>query len=145
MLDRDIKKSKTKLSAIQISQWAEVTENGEILVPSGVRPIQMCNSDGTGSPLLKDGLFGADIIRFPPKGGVMNHVHEGAHILIVIKGSGYVEYNGTDYELQPGVCYLIPGNVDHAIKASSELVMIAVGNDHRLLSSQDRMQPIINE
>ena len=125
---------------IQISRWADLTEDGAISVPSGVRPIQMCNSDGTGSPLVKSDKFGADVIRFGAGEGVTNHTHEGAHILFVIKGSGFVEYDGVDHVLEPGVCYLVPSMVDHAIKATTELVLIAVGNDHRALDSQDRLE-----
>lgn len=127
----------------QIARWANILPTGELVIPSGELPYQMRNSDGTGLPLLKDGKFGADVIRFAPGKGVMNHTHEGAHILIVTKGNGFVEYNGIDHPLEPGVCYLIPGNVDHAIKAETELVIIAVGNDHRPVDSVERMQPIV--
>jgi quercetin dioxygenase-like cupin family protein len=129
------------IGPLQINKWAEELD-GKIVVSSGVRPIKMCNSDGTGFSLLKEGKFGADIIRFAAGKGVMNHTHEGSHILFVIKGEGYVEYEGVDYELKPGVCYLIPSMADHAIKAISELILIAVGNDHRLLDSKDRMEPV---
>ena len=126
---------------LQIARWAAVSSDGTLTVKEGALPYQMSNSDGTGLPLLKDGKFGADIIHFAPGKGVMNHTHEGAHILIVIKGVGLVEYNGIDYPLEPGVCYLIPGDMDHAIKAETELMMIAVGNDHRPVDSVERMQP----
>ena len=125
---------------IQISRWADLGNNGNLNVPTGPRPIQMCSSDGTGSPLVKIGTFGADVIRFDAGKGVTNHTHEGAHILFVIKGSGFVEYDGVDHALEPGVCYLVPSMVDHAIKATTELVLIAVGNDHRALDSEDRLE-----
>jgi quercetin dioxygenase-like cupin family protein len=127
---------------IQISRWANILENEELSVSSGARPIQMCNSDGTGEPLVKIDKFGADVIRFAPGKGVMNHTHEGAHILFAIKGTGFVEYDGIDYALEPGVCYLVPSMVDHAIKATTELILIAVGNDHRALDSIERMEPV---
>ncbi|MDD3040661.1 cupin domain-containing protein [Bacteroides sp.] len=127
---------------IQITRWADMLENEVLSVPSGVRPIKMCNSDGTGSPLVKIDKFGADVIRFPAGQGVMNHTHEGAHILFAIKGTGFVEYDGVDYALEPGVCYLVPSMVDHAIKATTELILIAVGNDHRALDSVERMEPV---
>lgn len=130
------------MDSIQISRWAEVDSNDALHVESGSRPIKMCNSDGTGSPLLKLGSFGADVIRFAANEGVGNHTHEGAHILIVIKGRGFVEYNQVDYPLEPGVCYMVPGNVDHAIKATTDLVMIAVGNNHQPLDSEARMEPV---
>ncbi len=132
------KKSEDEL---QIARWANANANGQINVEAGIRPIQMCNSDGTGIPLLKLHEFGADIIRFGPKEGVRNHTHEGDHILFVIKGEGFVEYDGTDHVLEPGLCYLIPGHIDHAIKATTELVLIAVGNNHEPLASEARMTP----
>lgn len=137
-------KRQTTEYGLQIARWAGISSNGDLTVTGGTLPYQMCNSDGTGLPLLKDGQFGADIIRFAPGKGVMNHTHEGAHILIVIKGTGLVECNGVNYLLEPGVCYLIPSYVDHAIKAETELMMIAVGNDHRPVDSQERMQPVYN-
>jgi quercetin dioxygenase-like cupin family protein len=126
------------IEKIQISRWADYID-GNLLCRSGLREIEMVNSDGTGTPLLKADNFGADIIRFPAGKGVTNHVHVGAHILFVIMGEGFVEYNGLDHPLEPGLCYMIPSMVNHAIKASTELVLIAVGNDHRDLGSNERM------
>lgn len=106
MLKKALKKEDAL--SIQISQWASASANGTLHVEAGPRPIKMCNSDGTGSPLLKEGNFGADVIRFAAGEGVTNHTHLGAHILFVIKGTGFVEYDGTDYKLEPGLCYLVP-------------------------------------
>ena len=127
---------------LQTAKWAEHDPNGNLVVDGGERTIKMCNSDGTGSPLFSFNGFGADVIRFAAKEGVMNHTHEGDHILFVIKGTGIVEYNGIEYPLYPGLSYLIPGEVDHAIRAKEDLVLIAVGNNHRPLDSQERMTPI---
>lgn len=125
---------------IQIARWAD-----HILPSIDVGdkfPIKMCNSDGKGRPLLKEGDFGADIIRFASGDGVKNHTHQGSHILFVVSGGGFVEYNGQNHVLEPGVCYLIPSMVDHAIKATSELVLIVVGNNHRNLSSPERLDVV---
>lgn len=127
---------------IQTATWATCTENGTIVVGDEERPIKMCNSDGTGAPLLALNSFGADIIRFAAGEGVMNHTHVGDHILFVVRGRGVVEYDGVEYELYPGICYLVPGNVDHAIRATQNLVLIAVGNMHQGLDSEERMKPI---
>lgn len=124
---------------LQTAHWAEKDESGLLVIESGERPIKMCNSSGTGNPLLSYNGFGADIIRFASNEGVMNHTHEGDHILFVIKGEGVVEYNGVEHPLYPGLCYLIPGNVNHAIRASKELVLIAVGNKHQPLDSESRL------
>ena len=135
-----VKKLYEEVPDIQVAEWADINEKGNIIVKSGVRPIQMCNSDGTGSSLLCYKNFGADVIRFDAGKGVKNHIHAGDHILFVIKGEGFVEYHGKDSPLYPGLCYLVPGNVDHAIKATTELILIAVGNNHRLLDSKERME-----
>jgi len=128
---------------IQIARWANLNPDDTLCVDGSPKPFQMCNSDGTGLPLLKYLDFGADIIRFGANEGVRNHTHVGDHILIVIKGGGVVVYDGIEHDLNPGVCYLIPGDVEHAIKARSELVMIAIGNNHQPLDSEERMTPIL--
>ncbi len=127
---------------IQIAKWANLEKNGLLSVESGVRPIQMKHSDGTGFPLLKDGAFGADIIRFEAGKGVANHTHMGAHILFVIKGTGFVDYEDVPQPLEPGLCYFVPSNVKHAIRATTELVLIAVGNDHQVLDSEKRLDVV---
>jgi mannose-6-phosphate isomerase-like protein (cupin superfamily) len=132
----------TAIPKLLTATWADHDKNGNLIVDDGERPIKMRNSDGTGSPLFSFQGFGADIIRFSANEGVMNHTHEGDHILFVIAGSGVVEYNGIEYPLYPGLSYLIPGEVDHAIRAKENLVLIAVGNNHRPLDSEERMTPI---
>lgn len=127
---------------LQTAKWANHTQEGGLLISGDSRQIKMCNSDGTGEPLLAYNGFGADIIRFAANEGVMNHTHEGDHILFVLKGVGIVEYDGQEYDLYPGLAYLIPGHVDHAIRAKENLVLIAVGNNHRPLDSIERMIPI---
>ena len=129
----------TQNDQIQICRWAECDDDGGLIVPGGPRKIQMQKSDGTGEPLLKLGVFGADVIRFGAGEGVRNHSHPGSHMLFVIKGIGIVEYCGIEHQLQPGFCYLIPPSTDHAIRAGSELVLLAIGDDHRPLASVERM------
>lgn len=91
----------------------------------------MAHSDGTARALLLYKKFGMDVIRFDAGKGVATHTHEGDHILVVLKGDGFVEYNGVDHPLSAGTTYMVPGSVPHAIKATSELVMLAIANDHR--------------
>jgi quercetin dioxygenase-like cupin family protein len=104
---------------------------------------QMVNSDATGHPLLKLGAFGADLIRFEPGKKVGPHTHPGSHILVCLCGRGLVWYNGEELELEPGVCYLIPEFAPHAVYAHPEsvesLVLMAIGNDHRIVDSKDRL------
>ncbi len=124
---------------IQIAEFAEMWENWELNITSGKRPIQMKHSDGTAQELLLLNKFWADLIRFDAGKGVWNHTHEGDHILLVLKGNWFVEYDWIDYELTPWIAYMVPGSVDHAIKATSELILIAIANDHRPADSEDRL------
>ena len=120
-------------------------ERNVIQTPTGARDQVMHQSDATGQPLLLDGKFGADIIRFPAGGQVDTHVHDGAHMLFCLAGAGVVEYGSPSdadlesHSLYPGLCYLIPGQVPHAIRATTDLVLIAVGNDHRPVGSPARL------
>lgn len=129
-------------SRLQSSQWADYTKDRVLKINSHERSITMCHSDGTGEPLLSHNNFGADIIRFPAGKGVNTHIHDGDHILFVLSGSGILEFGPEEHELYPGLCYLVPGNIEHAIKAKEDLVLIAVGNDHRPLDSNTRLTPI---
>jgi quercetin dioxygenase-like cupin family protein len=99
----------------------------------------MTHSDATALRLLKHGPFGADLIRFPPGGRVPDHTHPGAHLLFVLGGLGWVDYEGEAARLEPGVCYLIPAGVRHGIRAESELTLLAVADDHRDAGSEDRL------
>jgi len=123
------------------AKWADYTK-GQLKINKGILPIQMKHSDGTGLPLVAYKNFGADVVRFPAGKGVGTHTHIGAHILIVLEGEGFVEYEGVDHPLQPGIVYMIPGNIKHAIKATTELILIAVGNDHRPLDSEERLHVV---
>jgi len=139
---KNMKKHKLEIPELQTAKWATTNIENQLHISTGERQIKMCNSDGTGEPLVSSNEFGADIIRFAANEGVGNHTHEGDHILLVLSGKGIVEYNGVEYGLFPGLCYLIPGAVDHAIKAETDLVLIAVGNNHRPLDSIERMTPV---
>ena len=113
-----------------------------MVVAETERGTQMVNSMGTGDSLVQYNGFGADVIRFPAGGGVANHTHDGDHILFCIAGEGYVVYEGKPHKLSPGVCYFVLGLADHAIKADSDLVLIAVGNKHYPVGSSKRMTPV---
>ena len=102
-------------------------------------PYQMHESDGTGKPLVKHGKFGADLVRFAAGEGVRMHTHEGAHILFCLKGEGWVDYGPEPRPLAPGLCYLVPSQQPHAIRADTDLLLIAVGDDHRPVDSTERL------
>lgn len=127
---------------LQIAQWAQIDVTGNLSISTDERPIPMANSDGTGEPLLSQNGFGADVIRFAAGEGVQNHIHPGDHILFVLAGEGLVIYDGEPNALKPGISYFVPGNVAHAIEATTDLVMIAVGNQHFPVGSEERMTPV---
>lgn len=127
---------------LQIWVWATTWNNWTLLPPTGELEIQMAHSDGTARALLLFKKFGLDIIRFDAGKGVATHTHEWDHILLVLKGEWFVEYNGIDHSLYPGMAYMVPGSVPHAIKATSELVMLAIANDHRPAWSTERLDVV---
>lgn len=124
------------------AKWASYNPKTDSITSlHGRFPLSMANSDGTALPLvlLEDSKFGADLIRFAPNTGVGLHTHVGDHILIVTKGTGRVIYEGEKHILYPGMMYIIPGSVPHAIEAQTELVLIAIANDHRPADTDSRL------
>ena len=132
---------------LKFTKWANVDpENGLLISLEGQQPLQMHESDGTALSLVLDDTtakkFGADVVRFAPGTGVRLHKHVGAHVLMVTKGTGILTYENEKYEMFPGMIYLVPSNVPHAISATTELVLVAVGNDHRPADSAERLDII---
>jgi len=136
------------MSKLNKAIWAECLDDKLVSV-QGVQPLKMHQSDGTALPLVLDDSeernFGADLIRFASSEGVSLHTHVGAHILLVTKGTGVLTYSGEKYELFPGMIYLVPSNVPHVIHATTELVLVAIGNDHRPADSSERLELIDKE
>lgn len=126
------------------ARWANFNEEiGQLKSIEGEQPVKMRHSDGTALPLVLDDStphkFGADIIRFAHGKGVGLHTHLGAHILMVTKGRGLLTYGTDTFDMFEGMIYLVPSNVPHAIKAITELVLVAVGNDHQPADSEKRL------
>lgn len=130
-----------KGTPLQSAEWADF-QHGNLSVTGEQLPIQMVNSDGTGLPLLKNGNFGTDLIRFGANEGVAEHRHIGQHVLFVLRGLGVVKYDGIDNSLYPGKCYMVESFVPHAIYAGEDdsLVLLVVGDDHRGLADPARME-----
>lgn len=126
---------------LQSAEWADF-DNGNLSINGDRLPIQMASSDGTGLPLLKNGGFGTDLIRFGASEGVAEHKHIGQHFLFVLRGLGVVKYDGMDNSLYPGKCYMVESDVPHAIYADKDdsLVLLVVGDDHRGLADPARME-----
>ncbi len=136
------------MSKLEKAIWAKEV-GGMLCSINGQQPIQMYQSEGTALPLVLDvsgaNNFGADLIRFASGKGVNLHSHVGAHILLVTKGTGLLTCTGEKYDLFPGMIYLVPANVEHAIEAVTELVLIAVGDDHKPAGSRSRLKLINKE
>lgn len=128
---------------LQQAKWANVGEDGNLVSLHGMQPIQMSHSYGTALPLVCDESlakrFGADLIRFETGKGVGLHTHVGAHILFVTEGTGILVYKDERHPMFPGMIYLIESNVPHAIEPTTELVIIAIGNDHQPAGSESRL------
>lgn len=105
----------------------------------GRLPVRMARSEATALPLFKVGQLGADVIRFPAGGRVPDHTHIGGHVLYVLSGTGWVDYDGVPWELAPGRAYLIPPMVRHGIRAETELTLLAVADNHRPAGSGERL------
>jgi quercetin dioxygenase-like cupin family protein len=134
----------------QQARFALTTSDESVLKSfEGVLPLQMKHSDGTAIPLVVDDTtehhFGADVIRFPAGKGVGMHQHAGAHILMVTKGTGVLSYYEQEYDMFPGMIYLIQSNVPHAILAKTELVLVSVGNDYQPADSEKRLSVVLTK
>lgn len=129
----------------QHARWADLDQDHATLKSfSGKLPIQMSHSDGTARSLVVDSSlskkFGADLVRFEANKGVGLHTHVGAHILLVTKGKGILTYEDKKFPMFEGMIYLIPSNTPHAISAETELVLVAIGNDHQPAESDSRLE-----
>jgi len=123
------------LNLLQAVSILDIPQHGRL-------PVRMHTSDGTAYRLVKHGSFGSDLIRFPAGGCVPDHTHVGDHILYVLGGSGFVDYDGEPWPLEEGVIYLIPGMIRHAIRATTELTLLAIGNEHRDAAAEDRLNVV---
>lgn len=128
-----------EIPEIQFARWANISPLGHLVIDNKERERKMFLLNGTGTPLVAYKNFGADIIQFEANATIVNHTHKGDHILFVLSGTGFVEYNGVEHPLSPGISYLIPGNVNHAMRSIDSLVLLSVSNEHRPLDSEERL------
>lgn len=128
---------------LQQAQWASF-DNG-CLEPLKDFPLKMQHSDAHAASLLRDKTlskaFGADVICFPPGGEVRDHIHPMAHMLFNMHGEGTLTYEGASHLIFPGMCYHVPPNVVHGIKAGNNwLILLVVSNDHEPADSEERLE-----
>jgi len=128
----------TEDRGLRLAKWADCF-NDQLIIDNAQRALKMANSDATGEPLLSNGSLGADIIRFAAGEGVKTHTHEGDHILLALYGRGRIIWNGIPYEVKAGEAYLVEGKMPHSIEAETDFVLMAIGNKHYPVNSQERM------
>jgi quercetin dioxygenase-like cupin family protein len=105
--------------------------------------VAMVASQGMGLPLVAVDKFGADILRFEPGHKTLMHTHPGDHILFVVKGAGFLIFDGEFYKLSAGDCYFVPGSVPHQVGATiAELLLLSVANNHRPVDSKERLNVV---
>lgn len=94
----------------------------------------------TGRSLVTNGLLGADLLHLPAGEGFAPHTHPGDHLLFVVGGYGTITIDGTITATRPGNVYLVRGSVPHAVGATTDHVILAVGAPHRRLESEERQE-----
>lgn len=110
--------------------------------PAGMLSKLMHESDATAEHLfeLSSGLF-ASFLRFPPNGRVPMHTHEGAHILWVVRGNGWVTTPNENFALAPGCIYVVPALEPHEVAAGEiGLDLLVVGDTYFPEDSSERLQ-----
>lgn len=69
------------------------------------------------SHLTPTDSLSAGIAILPPKAGnLCPHRHRQAEIYYVISGSGVATVNGTNYVLEKGSTFFVPGDAEHGVK-----------------------------
>jgi quercetin dioxygenase-like cupin family protein len=69
------------------------------------------------SPLTPTDSLSAGIAVLPPKtGNLCPHRHKQAELYYIISGSGIVTVDGTEYILEAGSTFFVPGNAEHGIR-----------------------------
>ena len=107
--------------------------------------LPMSGSEGLGQPLVSNAGFGADYLLFGVEAKTSLHIHAADHILIIHQNTGWLEFDGQTYYLEPGICYLVPGMVPHRITAGiNGLGLYAISNAHKCVDSVNRLE-IISE
>jgi quercetin dioxygenase-like cupin family protein len=98
---------------------------------------------GTAEYLRSGARVGADRLMLQPGSEFELHTHPGAHILYVLRSTGYIHIDGVDYEMAAGDTVFVPAEYAHAVKTNPEftepLELLAFGVPHMPLESKERM------
>jgi quercetin dioxygenase-like cupin family protein len=88
--------------------------------------------------------IGVDLIEMQPGSFFPLHVHSGDHILFVLKGTGCVAIDSTDYTVTEGDTIFIPAEYPHGVKTfpgyEFPFTFLAFGHPHKHLDAPDRMR-----
>lgn len=112
-----------------------------LLFDTDAKAHRMANSTATGEGLLSNGHMGADLIRLEAGTGFIPHTHPGDHLLFVVAGRSTITYDGVIQEVTAGNCYMVPGEVPHAVGAITDVTILAIGSPHKPVESPSRMKP----
>lgn len=117
-----------------LAKWANAAE---LLLPEATVP--MYGTAARATPLVTNGFLGVDLIQIPAGEGFDPHTHIGDHLLIVVKGTGTITYEGVVYVTHPGEVYQVEGAKAHAVGAIEDHALLSVGAPHRAADAADRM------
>lgn len=105
--------------------------------------LPMVGSEALGLPLVKQGNFAADMLKFEPYQQTSLHTHPGNHILFVVEGDGWLDYGDETLDLTTGTCYFVPGSTPHRVKSASiGMVLMSISDSHYPVDSSDRLEVI---
>jgi quercetin dioxygenase-like cupin family protein len=127
--------------SLRLAQWAgpggTEADGFPDLAPES-EALPMLGTLATGTPLVSNGYLGVDLIQVPKGSGFAPHKHPGDHLLIVVRGTGTVAYEGNIYQTEPGQTFLIEGSKPHSLGAITDHALLAVGAPHRQVDAVDR-------
>lgn len=104
--------------------------------------LPMHGSTALGAPLVKDGAFAADLLKFEPGQKTEPHTHPGDHILFVVDGDGWLIYGGAYHALTRHTCYFVPGQIIHQVGSESGMLLMSIANAHRPVDSLERLEVV---
>lgn len=107
--------------------------------------LPMVGSEAHGCPLVKDGNFAADMLRFNAHEKTNLHTHPGNHILFVVQGSGSLVFGNDIHPLTQGTCYFVPGATPHQVIAGEDgLYLLSIADNHQPVDSPKRLEVLGN-
>ena len=108
--------------------------------------IDVVGAPAKGRHLLDNGIMGTDLLHLAPGKSFELHTHPGHHLLYTVMGQGTVTFDGIVHKVTPGMLYLIPANVPHAVGADPDHfhVIMAIGaSPYKALDDPDRMALVV--